>query len=275
MANDLKLIAHEVLIIVMAFCDASREAAQLLTKQAYTHSVAVIFGFAEEPRSEYPPEIHGGSAGVVIFDEKPCAVTCKHVVRGFVEAQNREPRYKFQIGNLSFDPLEHILDSDDEIDLAVLDLTGLDLKRLNDRLDHPVQPLNPTRWPNPIVSQDDFAIVCGYPEVTRAFDVPQRLVMSPAFPIVERVSTVDVDGFVLMFDRSKWVNTADDSPAPDWVRELNLGGLSGAPVFSVRNPCGQVGVLEFVGTVLSEIPFVDGLRARSSARIAPDGMIVR
>jgi hypothetical protein len=250
-------------------------AARILYRQAYTHSVAVIFAYSENPSEDEPPVVHGGSGALIDFEGLVCVITCDHVLRGYEILKSNEPRYRFQIGQQHLE-LDHVRDRDEVLDLASIDVTGLDLEALGNRSDGGAQALRPTRWPNPPVRPGEIVVVCGFPADTRELDSADRTIISVAFPFVDHVMEVDDDCFRITFDRSAWVSTEDDSAAPEWVARTDLGGMSGSPVFA-RRDLGGVAVLEFVGTLVSVAPFVpsEGVLIRSSRRLTPDGRISR
>lgn len=248
-------------------------AAGIRFHQAYTHSVAVVFAYSENPAGDEPPVVHGGSGALIDFDGLCCVVTCDHIVRGFQAKKAVEPRYQLQIGQQRIE-LDRIRDRNGMLDLATIDVSGLDLRALANRSDGQAQPLRPARWPNAPVRAEETVVVCGFPADTRDLDARRRTIVSGAFTFVEQVTDADQDWFRITFDRSTWVSTEDDSPAPDWVAATDLGGMSGSPVFASRD-LGGVGVLEFVGTLISEAPFVpdEGVLVRSSRKITADGHI--
>lgn len=250
-------------------------AANVFYRQAYTHSVAIIFAYSENPRASDPPEVHGGSGRLIEFNGTVCVVTCDHVLRGYEHLQAGEPRYRFQVGRQRVE-LDRVRDRDEVLDLAIIDVTGLDLRNLGSRSDYKAQPLRPPRWPNEPVEAGDIVVVCGFPADTRDLDSIDRKIVSGAYTFVDRVTGCDDDSFHITFDRSTWVNTTDESAAPPSVVQADLGGMSGSPVFSTRE-LGGVAVLEFVGTLLSVAPFVptEGVLVRSSRRVTRDGRIAR
>jgi Trypsin-like peptidase domain len=251
-------------------------ASNILYRQAYTHSVAIIFAYSENPSASDPPTVYGGSGGLIEFDEGAvCVVTCHHVLRGYERLIEDEPRYRFQVGRQPV-KLDRIRDRDEVLDLAVVDVTGLSLPSLGSRSDYPLQPLRPPRWPNEPIRAGEIVVVCGFPADTRELDRTDRRIVSGAFTFVERVTGSDVDAFHITFDRSTWVNTTDDSAAPPSVVQTDLGGMSGSAVFSARE-AGGVSILEFVGTLMSVVPFIpgEGVLVRSSRKLTPDGRIVR
>lgn len=262
-----------------SFSDPICIAANIIAKQAYTHAVSILFGFTEDPKSDVVPDIHIASAGLIDFQGFVCAVTCNHVLESFYALEAKEPKYKFQIGSFICDPRSLLRDSSDKLDLAVLDVSSIPPERLRNRSDSIVQPWLPVRWPNDPVRAGDLVVLCGFPKGTREVNVLEKSINSVAFPLIEPVASVDADSFIVSFSRKELVNTGTDESAPDDIQNVDVNGLSGSPVFSsLRNVRGAVGVMEFVGTVLAEIPKfepddVDGLRVRSSRFLTADGLI--
>lgn len=258
-----------------ATTDPSGFASNLLYRQAYTHSVAIIFAYSQNPRASDPPIVHGGSGALIEYEGAVCVVTCDHVLRGYEQLAADEPGCRFQVGRQPV-KLDRVRDRDEVFDLAIIDVSGLSLTSLGSRSDYPAQPLRPARWPNEPVRADEIVVVCGFPADTRELDTSDRRIISGAFTFVERVTGSDDDTFHITFDRTTWVNTADDSAAPASVVQTDLGGMSGSPVFSARD-VGGVLILEFVGTLLSVAPFVpgEGVLVRSSRRLTRNGRIAR
>jgi hypothetical protein len=252
-------------------------AARMLFAQAYTHAVAIIFGYSEDPKGPKPPTVYGGSGALLALEGRTYVATCDHVIDGFDRRYKEDNRYQFQIGQNRIDVHERLIDRDTALDLAIIDVSDLDPKNIANRSDYAAQPLTPTRWPPPPVQTGEIVIVCGFPRDTREPDEKERKIVSASFSFVEHVTRVDGDVFYISFDRKTWVNTGDDSPSPDWVSEVDLGGLSGSPVFSGRDLPGPIRLLEFVGTLLSEVPFIQGdsVLIRSSSRIAASGSLIR
>ncbi|MFY9860102.1 MAG: trypsin-like peptidase domain-containing protein [Candidatus Cybelea sp.] len=255
--------------------DPSGFASNVLYRQAYTHSVAIIFAYSENPEASDSPIVYGGSGALIEFEGAVCVVTCDHVLRGYEQLAADEPRYRFQVGRQPV-KIDRVRDRDEVLDLAVIDLSGLSLTSLGSRSDYPAQPLRPARWLNEPVQADEIVVVCGFPADTRELDPADRKIISGAFTFVERVTGSDDDTFHITFDRSTWVNTSDDSAAPASVVQTDLGGMSGSSVFSARD-VGGVLILEFVGTLLSVAPFGpgEGVLVRSSRTLTRDGRISR
>jgi hypothetical protein len=227
------------------------------------------------------PEIHVASAGLIDFKGVVCAVTCNHVLEAFYLLNAREPRYKFQIGSFVCDPRSLLRDSSEKLDLAVLDVSNVPPASLKNRSDSAVQSLKPVRWPNDPVKAGDLVVLCGFPKGTREVSIREKSINSVAFPLIEPVISVDPDSFIVSFDRKELVNIGTDESAPDEIQNVDVNGLSGSPVFSsLRNVQGMVGVMEFVGTVLSEVPKfrsedADSLRVRSSRFLTAGGMVAK
>ncbi len=259
------------------FADAAGIAARIIAKQAYFHAVSILFGFTEDPTSDLVPDVHIASAGLIEIDGRSCAVTCEHAIAGFETLYACEPRYKFQIGSFVCAPAERLIDADKALDLAILDVSDVPINQLSGRDDGTVQPLRPVRWPPDLPRSEDLVVLCGFPIGTREVDVMGKRFTSVALPLVEHVRDVDTDSFTISFNREQWVNIPTDAKAPREIRDVDVNGLSGSPVFSaLRNVQGAIGVMEYLGTVLSEIPFGEpGVRVRSSRCIGADGRISR
>ncbi len=253
--------------------DRLREAARVLIQQAYTHSVSIICGYLRNAKPDEPVRSFGGSGALIDFDGTICVVTCDHVLRAYEDLMAH--RKLLKIGQERIAP-DRVRDRDEALDLAIIDVSGLDLNALTNRVNTPGQPLRPARWPNDPVQPGEPVIVYGFPSHARAVDSTGREISSRAFSFVEPVEGVDDDCFRIVFNRSAWINTRDGSPVPESVAKADLGGLSGSPVFAKRDVRG-VGILEFVGTLFSNVPFVpsDGVQVRSSRRLTADGRIER
>jgi hypothetical protein len=262
---------------VTEFKDPLGIAGEILGKQAYSHAISLLFGFAEDPAAEILPDVHIASAGLIEFGSTICAITCYHVLTDFWALKKGEPRYTFQIGSFVGDPLERLRDSDEAFDLAILDVTDIAVEQLSNRDSEPAQPLKPVRWPNDPVKLNDFVIICGFPVGTREVSVEERMINSVAYSVIEHVLDVDESSFTVSFNKDGWVTIPTDEETPQEIKNADINGLSGSPVFSgMRNIEGSIGVIEFVGTVLSELPFgVSGVRVRSSRCVTDQGKIVR
>jgi Trypsin-like peptidase domain len=259
------------------FKDPAGIAGGFIARQAYAHALSLLFGFAKDPAAEEVPEIYIASAGFIEFQDATCAVTCYHVLKNFWAKRAAEPRFKFQIGSFVCEPRDRLRDWDEALDLAIIDVGDIPIDRLSNRDDNPAQALRPSRWPSDPMKPNDFVVLCGFPIGTREVYVDERRIGSVAFPVIEHVMDVDESSFTISFSRDEWVSIPSDTTVPDAIRAADLNGLSGSPVFSgMRNIAGPIGVMEFVGTVLSEIPFgVSGVRVRSSRCLTADGHIVR
>ncbi len=257
------------------FEDPDGAAARILHRQAYSHTVPIIF-WAETGPGQEPPAIVGGSGVLVEFRGTPYVITCEHVVRDFRTRRQSGP-YVFQIGGLRLDLDQHLTDEDGAIDLALIDVSGLALAQMGNRPDFPLQALAPSRWPpNPVARPGGLVIICGFPGgETRDIDHAARNITSGAFSFIEHVSEVGKDHFLVPFHRRDWVSEFDE-PVTQEIIDLNIGGLSGCPVFSGRDQDGGILLLELLGVVLSEIPFADdGVFVRSLNRVSENGVLDR
>jgi hypothetical protein len=196
------------------FADSSRiiedqegVAARILFRQAYSHSVAIIFWAVDDPQQSEKPAIVGGSGVLVELKGIPYVVTCEHTIRSFQAMLATDPRYRFQIGGVVINLNERLKDREQTLDLAIIDVSGLDCAQLGLRDDYQLRPLVPTRWPpNPVARSGGLVVVCGFPGgPTREIDVKSHNIVSPGFNFVEHVSDVGADSFLVPFNRATWV----------------------------------------------------------------------
>jgi len=250
---------------------------RIFFEQASSHTVPVFFWKVSAPHQVEAPTICGGSGVLILLKGVTYVLTCSHVIRAFYDKRQSDPTYRFQVGGQAIDLDERLHDEDSTLDLATINVSGLDLVQLGARDIYDLQPLVPTRWPpDPVAISGGRVIICGFPGgETREIDIASRITTAPGFKFVERVSDVGLDSFLIPFARDTWTDDFGE-PAPDAIRKLDIGGMSGAPVFTTRRIAGGLEALELLGITLSQIAFGgDGVFVRSVNRISEDGRIIR
>src|ERR1700736_1963279 len=113
---------------------------RMLLREAYSYVAPLLFGPLSQSSG---PTVIGGSALLIEFNGRLCAVTCAHVIDGYSEGYDAEKQVRFQIANAQFDPLERLRDRDSVLDLAVLDMTGTDVLSGSKRDDYPLRAFKP------------------------------------------------------------------------------------------------------------------------------------
>ena len=248
--------------------DYDGEAMRGLFRAAYSHALPVYFGIAPaRRRAGEPATLYNGSATILQLPAALIAVTCAHVIEGFREAFRKDSRVHFQLGTCPVSILDMIIAEDASLDLATIDLSALSsLGSLSERdEDIPLTALVPGTWPPAAVSRGERLIVSGFPGAGWRSEAPDGIVDAPALTIGAIACDVDNDGVVIEITRDRWLSE-EFQEVPDTVRNVDLGGLSGCPVFAVRSS------LEFVGVVAMSTG-ADVVRVRSSRFINAHGLL--
>jgi len=218
--------------------------------------------FIGPTRRSLPLKPNNGTATLLRLDGRPLAVTCAHVVRNFRE---RPPASEpgFWIGSLQIDPLERLLSHNSDLDLAVLDLTGLDLSAISD---HEIGSsfVVPFEWPSQRVKVGDFICFGGFPGVWREHRHNDEVVFQSFSVGASEVTAVGEDYMVCQLDREYWVGSRGK-------RGLDLhefGGMSGGPALIWRGLRADL-----AGFIYEYSDTLDLLYIRSAHVLALDGSL--
>jgi hypothetical protein len=208
-------------------------------------------------------EPNNATATLLQFGSKPLAVTCWHVIQNFRERPaSSEPG--FWIGSLELDPLSRLIDEDRQLDLAVLDLSGLDLSTVHSGGEIGSTFVRPAAWPptRPIVG--DSVSFGGFPGRLREHPRLDE-VLFRSFSVGACEVTAAGDNYlVCQMERQFWI------AAPEWLEFKDWGGLSGGPAFMWR------GLMpELVGFVYQYSEAYDLLYIRCSDVLSTDGTLRR
>lgn len=234
---------------------------------------AAAFFFARQPRRRVAVELNNGTVSFLGFEHRRIGITCFHVLEAYRQKREHDPALDCYLGRLSLDPLPRIIDQDAELDIVTLDLSGLDLKQV------PYHPqmgsafFYPAVWPCTEVQEGDFVTFGGFP---RLFRVPlhfQELEFGSFSYVGCRVASVHEDHIVCQFEREYWVapeRWVVPIEEPPGAGQLDLGGLSGGPVFILRQLHW-----EFVGIIYEYSIEYELLYIRPSKLIRTDGSINR
>jgi hypothetical protein len=232
---------------------------------------AVLF-FANRPKRGVALYARNGTLSLLELDHRHIGITCFHVLEKYRKKREQVPMLDIFLGLLELDPLSRIIDQDSSLDLVTLDLSGVDLKQVSD---HP--PIGstffcPADWPCSEVKEGDFVAFGGFPGLLRVplnfRDIEFRSFSHGAC----RVVSVHEDHLVCQFEREDWLcpdNLGSHNALPE-VGQLDLGGLSGGPVFILRQLHW-----EFVGIIYEYSTEYELLRIRPSNLISSDGRINR
>lgn len=199
--------------------------------------------------------------------ERQVGITCQHVIESYRRRLQGNGRTTFQAGQVELDILDRLIDEDDALDVATLDLSNIE--RFNDTEELPIgiEFHKPRRWPPEVVSTAEAVHIAGFPEVFRAPKPPHHMDFKTLALAGQPVRSVYSSRLGIQFERQYWVGSG-------LGRDLtNLSGMSGSPVFVTRGE--QIEYFELVGIFFAFSPEYDIALARATTVIAQDGSINR
>jgi hypothetical protein len=214
-----------------------------------------------------PPVVHNGSAFLLNCGRGTFVVTAAHVFSQYMADKQRTQRLVSQIGNVSFDFEERLIDSgeDRRIDIATFHITAGEVAALEKKV---VLGTDGT-WPNPPAS-GEIAFFGGFLGNQRVAIGPNEVSFGLHLGMTP-VSDFTEHQIRCRFDRRYWVDVRGlGLPLPGF----NLGGVSGGPLlsptyFDNRWSWRLVGVIS-EAQMLREYEAITAVRAHF---ILPDGRI--
>jgi hypothetical protein len=205
-------------------------------------------------------------------------ITNAHVSRFYRQLKQHHPDAHFVFADLSFEPNIISEDNDPNIDLAVIDATGLTFPEYepgywdsDDGLlpSGLIKPYEPDIWPLKPPTKGESAITVGWPAKFRN-RLNSRSTEFAAFPMLgQAVDEVKPGWFTLLIDRNELV-ASDFDPNNPAVQETQFEGISGSPVFALHRGIRQI---EIIGVVHTYGTGLDILYCARADSITPAGEI--
>ncbi|MGG3449577.1 S1 family peptidase [Domibacillus aminovorans] len=209
-------------------------------------TVSIVFG--DEKRNN--------GSGCLLRLNRDFLITNAHVIKGAIAAE------RLLIGSVEVGKIEEkIISIDDELDLAVIDLSdGLN----KDLEDTGKMFFEPKSWPSSECEIGDHVFIVGFPGIFRE---DEELFSSVYYTAIhEEIMDVTDRRLVSGFNRENWKKTLGLKEISDLKR---LGGLSGGPVFICRDD-----IPELLGFTYEDGGgFFDGVKIIKSYFIDKDGEI--
>ena len=221
----------------------------------------------------YDPEEVSGSrtigGGTVCFVDtgvRLLGLTAAHVHQACIEALERDPELGCQIGGHSFQPSEHLIDIDWNLDLATYRISEIQASAAGSHFH------SPPVWPPEAPSDNDLVLVGGWPwrSVIERTDSSRHDFVH----CIGRSAGASQRYLSMAMHRSTSIPYGGRSLSPD----LNLGGMSGGAMCVLRHLLGpeMIARTELVGVISQLGPEpIDLMLARPLTRIAADGQLIR
>jgi hypothetical protein len=219
--------------------------------------------FWSSKREERPLILHNGSAFFLRVDGPTLLVTAAHVIRQYeADVKDYGDVVKAQVMDVGFDPLKHLVDIDDALDVATIKVPD----NLPDRVGKWCYQRQANRWPPPPPTQDRGVFFEGYPAVYRAEQEVDSVEWGLYGGLLTATS-VRHDHIIAQLCHEHLV-PLDDLPLPP--RNAWLGGMSGAPGWTLT----QVG-WRLAGVLYEYSQDYEIFYFRRADVISPDGTLVR
>lgn len=124
--------------------------------------------FGQRPSKCRPSEISNGTVSLVDLGEGPLAVTCEHVIAGYMEMAKAHDNLVFQIGSVEINLLEQLIDKNRRLDLATIRLTDEQITSITSEGEIGSHVFRPKVWPpEEALKQDEFVAFGGFPGCLR------------------------------------------------------------------------------------------------------------
>jgi hypothetical protein len=245
----------------MAF---DREAFQFeLSRWTDRFSRPVYFGSQHE--NAYDLNVNSGTGCLLRLDGRYFGVTCHHVLAAYRERKANEEVEFFYFGEAPIDPEALLIDESERLDLVTFDLSSV--IGFSDRL-MPVNFYEPRVWPPGDVAEQDIISFVGFPGEWRQqagrFDL-EFASFSHSATYIESVGEEHLCAHVALEESTFLIRTRETTGF--------AGGLSGSPVFVLRN--SQILTVELVGFIYEYQPTFDLLYIRRAKCVNVDGKLLK
>jgi len=187
--------------------------------------------FGQKPSALQIPKVNNGTATLIDFGRGPIAITCHHVLDEFRKKISENSQIIFQIGNLKINPLNKIIAEDNKLDLVTIDLTNDNIAEISDKREIGSCFYRPVTWPPQDIKSGDFVAFGGFPGHWRMQPSTAEIIFDSFSSGACAIASVRDDVITCQFEREFWVTSFNLRPSETLIE---LGGLSGAPVFIIR-----------------------------------------
>jgi Trypsin-like peptidase domain len=206
--------------------------------------------------------LHNGTAFFLRVDGPTMLVTAAHVVRKFqADREEQGSIVKAQVMDVAFDPVKHLIDIDDSLDIATIRVPDT----IPERVGKWCYQRQASRWPPPPPMQDRGVFFVGFPAEYRTEHSGNSVEWGLYGGLLTATSVSD-DRVISQLDHAYLEPLAQLPPPP-----LNawLGGMSGAPGWALT----QVG-WRLAGVLYEYSQDYELFYFRRADVIRPDGSLV-
>lgn len=231
---------------------------------------STYFVIAPPPSRDVTPDtqFNNGSITLVELGGRHCGITNWHVVDKYRERKNAGEKIVCQIGNVLIDPQSRLIDESEALDLAVLDLSDVDVAKIRGGREVPCQFHVPGAWPPERPAEGTYVAFGGWPKSRRQMRSANLVEFGAVCSGATEVQSshenllrcaIQIDQATMLFDR-------EGAGIPD------LPGMSGGPVIYGREINGVL-VFEMVGVIFEHNENLDALYIRPTSLIRANGTL--
>ena len=218
--------------------------------------------------SEYRLSLRSGTAFLVDCGCGVFAVTAEHVFRQYRADKRAAKEIACQIGNALFDPDEHLIAFDPELDVATFRLSATDVTAIG----KPTISASATTWPPRSADEGNFAFFAGFPAPSRGISSTGHFLAAVPYMAMTPITVITERQITCRFDRKKWVDIGGQGLPPVGYE---IGGVSGGPLL-IPTLEGNGTVAWRLGGVIVEAAHGELFEAVVAVRadhIRPDGRL--
>jgi hypothetical protein len=201
----------------------------------------VFFGLP--PRRGVPATVMNGTGTLLLSGKQHLILTCDHVISEYERLKAENTEHVFGVGNCSFDPSPQFIARDRALDYAVIKITEAQAAGViggSGGIGEAFLSLH--EWPTAPARIDEFMTYGGFPAELQRVESEAEINFGTYSSGACRVSDAHGDYIACEFERAYWVQNFGE------VEPEKIGGLSGGPVFKIRNQ-GGLTTYHFMGII--------------------------
>lgn len=175
---------------------------------------------------------YNGSIVLVDTGKRKFGITAHHVLEGFQKEFEKDSDCVMQIGRTVIDPNERLISFSKKLDIATFDLNDVETQEISiGGKQIGTTYFKPPTWPPEPPVIGERITICGFPSRLK-FQEGDKWYYVTCTIGAQEIHGVNEDTFTVQFERNIWyyIGGEIDSKVPQ-----NIGGISGGPVFLLKN----------------------------------------
>lgn len=213
--------------------------------------------------------IRNGTAFFLDTGTKKLLVTAAHVFEEYKKVKEVNNDVVCQLGNVPFDPINKVIDSNDILDTATFDIEGHEhtiAKAGKSFLTHLA-----SAWPPPPPEVGKSIFFAGFPGIERIHSKNNKNKINfGSYNIIEAVDQVTERNILLTYNHKEMIDIFGNGLPPEGY---NFAGISGAPLITVVDNKSGLQTWRLGGIIYEASTEFGIIYATRADFILPDGKI--